>query len=395
LSDLSDRGEAFSLARNDLPFRLQRRIGLVPRDGGAGIARRALFWAALTWAPIALWAWATGRAVDWQGQAAEPLLSHFGVHARLLFAVPVFIVAEAIANRMTAQILPQFVHSDVVRASDVPRFDALLADAVRLRDALSPWMIIVGLAVAWTLTGTFTSPTHDVAWAADGPAPTSLGFGGMWYAYVGRPVFIVLILAWLWRLILLGTLLWRISRLDLDLVPTHPDRAAGLGFLNHLPAAFSLVILAPATVIASVWVHDIKYHGLAVDSLYPMMAAALAIAAVVILSPYVAFAGQLFRVRQRALLDYGALVSRHGRGVRRKWILGETKSDDPLLSAPEIGPVADTLALFDAVQRTRIVPIGRIALLAVALPVAIPFLGVLAMRIPLGELLVQLGKTLL
>ena len=46
-------------------------------------------------------------------------------------------------------------------------------------------------------------------------------------------------------------LLWRISRLPLYLVPTHPDRAAGLGFLGgaHLalaifPFAFSCVLSA-------------------------------------------------------------------------------------------------------------------------------------------------------
>jgi hypothetical protein len=95
------------------------------------------------------------------------------------------------------------------------------------------------------------------------------------------------------------------------------------------------------------------------------------------------------------LLDYGALIARHGAAVRDKWILGKTGDDEPLLSAPEIGPVADTVALYDAVRRMRPVPLGRTALLAIALPVAIPFIAVLAIQIPLRELLQELAKGLL
>jgi hypothetical protein len=76
-----------SLVRDDLPFRLQRRVGLIPRAGGLGAGRRALFWGVLTWLPIAVWAWWIGRALPEQGQAVEPLLQHFGVHQT--FAAPV------------------------------------------------------------------------------------------------------------------------------------------------------------------------------------------------------------------------------------------------------------------------------------------------------------------
>ena len=78
-------------------------------------------------------------------------------------------------------------------------------------------------------------------------------------------------------------------------------------------------------------------------------------------------------------------------------ILGavDAKLDEPLLSAPEIGPVADTLSLYEAVKRMRPVPLGKAAVLAIALPALIPFIGVLALQIPLKELLQGLAKGLL
>ena len=150
-----------------------------------------------------------------------------------------------------------------------------------------------------------------------------------------------------------------------------------------------------AMVIAGGWAHDAEFHGLDVHSLFPMMGVALVVALVVYLSPYLVFAGPLGRAKKQALLDYGALVARHGAGVRRKWILGAPKEDEPLLSAPEIGPVADTLSLYDAVQRMRPIPLGKAAILAIAVPVLIPFIGVLALQIPLKALLQGLLKGLL
>ena len=393
-SPSNEQRDDVSLVRDDPPFRWQRRFGLIPRSGGLGVGRRALFWTALAWLPIAVWAWWAGRALPEQGQTPEPLLQHFGVHARLLLGIPLLIVAEAVAQRTMAHLIPQFVHAGIVRPTDVPRFRVILARTARLRNATLPWVIIVGAALAWAFTGSVVHRAHELLWATESGTVPSLGFGGWWYVYVGRPIFIVLLLGWLWRVVLLAVTFKNIANLELAIVPTHPDRAGGLGFVERFPAAFSLVAFVSAMVIASGWAHDAEFHGLDVHSLYPMMAAALVVALFVYLSPYLVFAGPLGRAKKQALLDYGALVARHGAAVRSRWILGETKRDEPLLSAPEIGPVADTVSLYEAVQRMRPIPLGKAALLAIALPVAIPFIAVLAIQIPLKDLLQGLAKGL-
>jgi hypothetical protein len=69
-------------------------------------------------------------------------------------------------------------------------------------------------------------------------------------------------------------------------------------------------------------------------------------------------------------------------------------ADDALLSAPELGPVADTISLYDVVRRMRTIPIGRSSLLLVALPALVPMLGVLGIEIPLRDLVLKILKTL-
>jgi hypothetical protein len=380
-----------ALVRGDLPFRLQRRIGLIPPDG-LGLLRRALFWSMLGWLPVALWAWYVGRVLP--GGAAEPLLAHFGIHARLLVAVPLLILAEGPANALTARLLPQLVRSGVVPPSEVPAYRDALAGVARLRDATLPWLVIVGIVLAFASVPEALHRAHEVEWA-EGPAPGERpGFGGLWYLWVGRSIFLTLLLAWLWRLVLLTVLCRRIARLELAIVPTHPDRCGGLGFLDRLPTLFAPVVLAAGAVLASRWAHDAVYHGLAVQSVRAEMAAFIVACVLLFVLPLLAFAGPLKRAKKQALLDYGTLVGRHGRLVHERWIEGKPLADDAVLDAPELGPVADTAALFGSVKAMRTVPISKSTLLSIAVAAVLPMLAALAIQVPARDLLLKLLKAL-
>ena len=65
------------------------------------------------------------------------------------------------------------------------------------------------------------------------------------------------------------------------------------------------------------------------------------------------------------------------------------------MSAPELGPVADVVSLYEAVSRMRPAPLGTAGILAIAVPILIPFLCVLAIQIPVKDLLLKLAKGLL
>ncbi len=102
----------------------------------------------------------------------------------------------------------------------------------------------------------------------------------------------------------------------------------------------------------------------------------------------------LTRSSSRSFATTSALVAEHGRLVRRRWIEREPIGDAPVLSAPEIGPVADTIPLYESVRRMKVVPVSPRSLLAVLLPAALPLVGVLAMEIPVKDLLLGLLKAL-
>jgi hypothetical protein len=387
---------SFSLVQGGPPYRLQQKIGLIPRRG-LDVPRRMIFFMLLTWVPIMVWALVNERM--FAAVVSEPLLQHFGVHVRCLVAIPLLIAAEAVAEAISRRIFPYFVSSGLVTEATKPRFVEILRQAVRLRDSGVAAAVMAALAVllAWRFTGVGEALHDDaLSWAVsreDGFL--RLGFGGWWFLFVVRPVFTLFLLHWVWRLCIGSVVFWRIAHLGLQLVPTHPDRAGGLGFVERMPYAYSLVVLAISAVIASHWAHQILYHGAHVTDFKLPLALFVATMLVIFLGPFLLFAPQLGQLKRRSLLEYGALVGEHGRLVRKRWILGEPVEDKGLLDAPELGPVTDTVSMYEAVERIRPMPLGKQSLVAVVAPALLPMIPVVAIEVPVKDTLIKLLKVLI
>jgi hypothetical protein len=383
----------FSLVRGDAAFRFQRALGLIP-SRSLGVGRRAVLFAFLAWTPIVVAAAIAHRV--WPGEAEEPLLQHFGIHVRFLVAVPLMILGEAVAEMIGRRILTHLVHSGIVTDADQPRFVALVQRVVALRNGWLPWTVIVGLVAASTLfRGLGQWGDHELRWAVTTSPSAALDFAVFWFRYVARPIFFALLLMWLWRLVLVTALMHGIARLDLALVPTHPDRVAGLGVVVFLPMAFAPAALGFVAVLAGHWTHDARFHGTPVQAYtWPVAALAIVITAALLL-PLLVFIRPLSEARRRGLLDYGALVGEHHRLVRRRWVLRQALRDDALIEAPELGPVADTISLYDAIVRMRPAPIPNRLLIVIALLIALPMLPLLTVEVPLRDALLKILKTVM
>ncbi len=378
----------FLIVRNDLPIRWQRRIGLAP-DHGLGVARRALFFALFTWLPIIIWAALESRLLD--RAIGEPLLAHYGVHVRCLVAIPLLILAEGMALRVVRVIVLQFLENGLIIDSQRDRFIQIIQDITRLRDKAFPWIVVFALTLLWLMGAPDSLHAHELSWAT---LDVGLGFGGWWFLYVVRPIFTILLLGWLWRIGLLFMLFYRISKLDLALVPTHPDRMGGLGFLEKLPKAFVLVTLAMSAVLASRWIHDSLYHQIALDTLkLPLLSFAI-LWGLTVLAPLYVFSAKMISTRKKAMREYGALLAEHGRLVHRKWILGQKVGEQAILDSPELGPSADIETLYAAVKNMRKFPIGKSCIMPILVPIVLPMVIVASTQIPLMKIMTTLFKAL-
>ena len=383
---------AFSPVENEAPLRWLRRLHLAPRQG-LGAGRRALGLALLTWLPIAIWALATGR-VGSLDDSGESLLRHYGVHVRCLLVIPLLILAEPMLHRAARAIALRLADTATTPEARAA-FDAAGQAVVRLRDATLPWVLLLGAAIGWSLADDPRLHGDAMAWALD--AEGRLGFGGAWFAYVVRPVFLALLLAWAWRIVLLTLWMGRVGRIGLSLVPTHPDRAGGVASVEKLPGAFALVSMALSAMLASRWAHEILHHGASIAAYRHAVIVFVAVWSLLLLLPLLAFAPALSRTRKQALQAYSALVGRQGALVHRRWIEGRevlAALHDALVRTLRRRPVADAAAMYEAVVKMRPLPIGKVSIMGILLPLALPLLVVAALQVPLKDLLLKLAKAL-
>ena len=361
---------------------------MIPRRGGFGLGRRIGIAVAITWLPLVVYAVWQRRLLP--GTVPEPLFQHFGIHARFLLALPLLFVAESTSDASLRRVLPQFVSHGLVDDALRPAFRAILERAARLRRSRTALLVmVVVVSVATSLGWERGGEMHELAWEIG--AGGERHFGALWFSFVSRPIFLLVLVAWVWRLGLLAWMFSRIAALELRLAPTHPDRTAGLGFLEQLTVGLAPLFLAISVPIAGRWGHDALYHGVDVHTLQIPAAALVVVLAMIGLAPLLAFAPRLRKERRASIAAYGALLAEHGRLVERRWIRHETVEDHGLLSAPEIGPVADTVALYEVIAKMRSLPVGRKSLLPIVLASALPLIPVFAMQIPLKEI----AKTLL
>ena len=73
---------------------------------------------------------------------------------------------------------------------------------------------------------------------------TQLTLAGHWYLFVSLPIFQFILARWYLRFGLWFWFLWQVSRLELRLIPIHPDRTAGLSFLGRSTNAFVPILVA-------------------------------------------------------------------------------------------------------------------------------------------------------
>jgi hypothetical protein len=209
---------------------------------------------------------------------------------------------------------------------------------------------------------------------------------GWWHVLVSLPVLVALLLGWIWRYLLWAHLLWRISRFDLRLVATHPDRSAGLCFLGESLRAFSPVAMAVA-IIAAGRSANIVLGGGALPA-PNAIANAILLGGLVILfiAPLTIFAQNLFNVWHRAVFSYGALATRVGVAFENKWLRDRRGDSEAILEKPDFSATTDLYSIVANVYALRFVPLDLNSAIAICIAVLLPFVPVVLLAFPMATI---------
>src|SRR5262245_26612236 len=240
------------------PTRLQQVLHL-EKPGDPRIARRAIIVASVGWIPLAALALASDSGSG-AGTAAS-FFSDFTTYARSLIAAPLLIFAEKDCLPRLGACARHFLEAGLVRDSERQRFDHAAVTIRRLLDSQSVEILVVILAYFVTAVFLRYSPAGDRPRWLGSSAPTDLSLIEFWYVFVIRPLFLILAFGWIWRQLLWGRFLWLISKLDLRLVPSHPDQVGGLKFISSCLRGYRLLCCALGSIAAGVTANHIVHEG--------------------------------------------------------------------------------------------------------------------------------------
>ena len=251
----------FSLVLGGPLFQLLRRTHL--SDDALMLARRrVIFFALLCWLPLCILTAIGGQFLN--GTVAVPFLKDIDTHLRFLVAVPLLIAAELVVHMRMRPVTKLFLERDLIPDSARLRFDAAIASAFRLRNSVLAEVLLlaavygVGMLFVWPRYVALDTATWYATPSTDG---SRLSMAGLWYVYLSLPICQFLLLRWYFRLFIWARLLWQLSRIELRLVPTHPDRSGGLGFLTQAIYAFVPLLAAHGVLAAGHLANRILYIG--------------------------------------------------------------------------------------------------------------------------------------
>lgn len=351
--------------------------------------------ALICWLPLALLAAVQGDLIGASGPG--PFLRDIAVHARYLIAVPLLIASTPACIATLGLLAHHFLDAGLVIEEDHRRFEAALSSTRRLRDASSVEIGVIVTAYGIVAAAFYSvDPLSLPAWHSAGEAGArSFSAAGWWHLLVSVPVLLILVLGWVWRLFLWARFLWLVSRMNLRLMPAHPDRAAGLRFVGYsvnaqVPFAVALGVIA-AGMIANRVVHD------AADVLsykYIVLGLAIFVLALVV-APLLAFADKLLAAWDRGVLDYGVLANRIGREFERNWIGRAGDFVENPLHAQTILATTNVCTLAANVYGMRFVPIDSRSIILLMVMTVVPFIPIALMVVPLNVVVKDLARFLI
>ncbi len=383
----------FSLVAGGPFYLILQRLGLLGTDQLTTL-RTASFLALLAWLPPALLA-IVQSLIDGSYQGWG-YFTDLTVPARYLIAIWAMIATERYADGRFKILGRQFREAGLLSRDSLPRYEAILAIADRRSSSwiaeaimLAPALVISGSTIHLVVMLTGASWEGSLVGGR-----VELSWAGAAARYVSNPLFLFLVLRWGWWFLVWAALLFRISRLPLQLIPTHPDRAAGLGFLLIYPSVFTGFSFALSCVISAAILKDLAVEQRPNEIVWFTVAGWLALNLMVFLGPLLVFAVPLHAARERALIEYGRMATRQHVATHRKWT-GKTADDEGEAGVSGLPSTAELNTNIQAIREMGYTPINRAAVTQIIVAAGLPLVAVVFTLVPLDDLLKwALGKFL-
>jgi hypothetical protein len=379
--------KSFSIVVGGPVYDLLHRFHLV-RQTLPNVWRRIVALLVIIWLPLLLLSLKEGMAFG--HQVRIPFLYDLAMYGRFFLGLPLVLYAELWIDPAVRQAVSEFVDARLVPDQELPEFENVLRRVQQMRDSWIPEVILLILAFfplylfhhEWVI-GVVTN-WHTTA--------KGLSAAGWWYLVFSAPVMRYIVCRWVFRYLLWAVLLWQISRLQLTLMPTHPDRAAGLNFLTMTQKHFGILACALGCSVAGRVGNTMLFEGASLGSFKSSLVGFVVLSVIVGLLPLALWIPKLKKVRKAGLLEYGRFAKTYTESFDGKWIHCTARAPEPMLGTADLQSLADLGNSFSFIERMRMAPISRKLIQQLAGWTAIPLVPVIILGTPTAELVHEVIK---
>jgi hypothetical protein len=361
-----------------------RRMHLIRERDRPEALRRVLIIIAVGWVPLMVLCLI--HTLLHKDATATMFFGDMAVHARLLLAAPLFVLAEYVVLPRLEAIREHFADASLIAEEDHERFQVAVQKCHRMSARLQYSGEIAFCAYALAFIMVAVAPRQDLpTWqlAMDG---YSLSLAGWWHLVISLPLLLGLILGWLWRLVIWARFLAAVARLGVRMVAAHPDKAGGLQFVAYSPRLFAPVGLAMSIVVAGTMANGALHHGISPLDHPAIPVVTAAVIAILFLSPPLIFTRLLVTAWRQAVFKYGDLATRMGKAFEEKWMGPEAHLDSSALSDPDFSSTTDLYSIVANVYSMRPTLFDYQAAIGIIVAALLPFVPVLLIVIPLKTL---------
>ncbi|HTL35302.1 MAG TPA: hypothetical protein VL326_19370 [Kofleriaceae bacterium] len=359
-----------------------RRLHLTRRDQ----TPRAWALVAIAWCPLAV----SALISICLGHEPDRLLRDVSLHARLLVALPILILGDRVLARRCHMAVERLYGEDIV---DPAALDPIISRAERMRDLRAALLVMVVVALAigqltlWRFGGAGIVTARG--------SHFEVSFARIWYTLIALPMVNLLLLHWLWQWTIWSYVVIKVARLELRLVATHPDGAGGIGFVAAPINPFALSLAGVMTVLSSSWANQILLGTETLQSFIPGFVVVVLFSFAFACGPFLAYVPVLANLRVTHALRYSELALHYTQGFHAKWVEAGPRKTSELLGTADIQSLNDLIGAYGSLVTTRVVPVNKTKLLALAAALVVPVLPLSIVTMSIDEVLMRLGKMLL
>jgi hypothetical protein len=329
----------------------------------------------------------------WGSTVDIPFLHDASALARLFVVIPLLVIASRAIGMQLGNAMQYLESSSLIADSDMPDYEDARTDLNRRANSL--WvellLLIVALLVPWIAMRWFPAlePQDDLSsWAFGSSDGTVLSAAGWWFGMVSRPLVGFFLLLWAWRYIAWSLFLRRVGKLELAILPAHPDGIGGLNPVTRAHLSFVLIGFALNAALSGALADELLYAGFTIAQTGTEIAFFMVISILALAAPLVVFVPGMLRAKNRGLVDYGWLAHDLTGAFDARWTAG----GKGLLDSPDPSAMADFGADYDQVRSMNFFPLGLHQLVSIGVILFIPFAFLVFTQISLAELIRTMAK---